>query len=228
VADASGGLPERDAVRAGLSRRRVLGLLRESSHSLGVQEMAERTGLHPNTVRFHLERLVAEGLVTRSVEERSEPGRPRLEFTAVPGADPARDRRNYQFLSEVLTGHLAGTVADPAATAREAGRVWGRYLVDRPRPFQRLPEETAMAELLRILDEIGFVPALAPEDRRRVLIPHCPFRELAEAHREVVCSIHLGLMRGALTEMGAPVTVERLLPFVESSLCVAELVATDG
>ena len=226
MADASGGTPEPDAARAGLSRRRILGLLRESPRPLGVQEMAERTGLHPNTVRFHLERLVTEGLVSRSAEERSEPGRPRLEFTAVPVPDPARDRRNYQFLAEVLTGHLAGTVADPAATAREAGRAWGRYLVDRPRPFQRVPEETALAQLLRILDEIGFAPALDPGDRR-VRIPHCPFRELAESHREVVCSIHLGLMGGALAEMGAPVTVERLIPFVEPSLCIADLVATD-
>lgn len=228
MADASGGRAERDAARAGLSRRRLLGLLRESPGALGVQELAERTGLHPNTVRFHLERLVAEGLVTRSAEERSEPGRPRLEFSAVPVPDPGRDRRNYQFLAEVLTGHLAGTAADPAATAREAGRVWGRYLVDRPRPFQRVPEETAMAQLLRILDEIGFAPALDPADRRRVLIAHCPFRELAGSHREVVCSIHLGLMGGALTEMGAPVTVERLIPFVEPSLCVADVVATGG
>lgn len=221
--DASGGLPERDAARAGLSRQRILGLLRESSRPLGVQQMAERTGLHPNTVRFHLDRLIADDLVARQVEERSQPGRPRLAFTAVPRPDPARDRRNYQFLAEILTGHLAGTTADPAATATEAGRVWGRYLADRPAPFHQPTEEQAVAQLVRILDQIGFSPALDPDDPHRVLIPHCPFRELAETHRDVVCSIHLGLMRGALEEMGAPVTADRLIPFVEPSLCVAHL-----
>jgi predicted ArsR family transcriptional regulator len=31
-----------------------------------------------------------------------------------------------------------------------------------------------------------------------MLACRCPFREIAEARPDVVCSIHLGLMRGAL------------------------------
>jgi hypothetical protein len=52
---------------------------------------------------------------------------------------------------------------------------------------------------------------------------HCPFQNLAEQHGEVICSVHLGLMQGALTAMRAPVTVDRLDPFVEPDLCVAHL-----
>lgn len=197
--------------------------MRAAAGPLGVQELADRTGLHPNTVRFHLDRLVGEELVQRHVVERGEPGRPRLAFTAVPRPDPARDRRNYQFLAHILAGHLSGTAEDPAQVALEAGRTWGRHLVDRPAPFRRVTEQEAVTRLLGILDEIGFTPSPAPEDPRRILVPNCPFRELAEDHREVVCSIHLGLMRGALAEMGAPVTAERLLPFVEPFLCIAQL-----
>ena len=51
----------------------------------------------------------------------------------------------------------------------------------------------------------------------------CPFRDLAEQHGDVVCSVHLGLIRGALAEIGAPVTATRLEPFVEPSLCRARL-----
>ena len=50
----------------------------------------------------------------------------------------------------------------------------------------------------------------------------CPFRDLAEEHGDVVCSVHLGLIRGALA-VGAPVTATRLEPFVEPSLCRARL-----
>jgi predicted ArsR family transcriptional regulator len=39
----------------------------------------------------------------------------------------------------------------------------------------------------------------------------------------VICALHLGLMRGALARMRAPVSVDRLDPFVEPSLCVAHL-----
>jgi predicted ArsR family transcriptional regulator len=217
------GDPQQDAARAGVSRQRILGLLRAADGPVGVQQLADQTGLHPNTIRFHLDRLAGEDLVERRVEERSEPGRPRATFIATPRPDPTRDRRNYQFLAEILTGHLSGTAADPQRAAMEAGRAWGRHLVERSAPFQRVSEEEAVAQLLRILDEIGFMPALDADDPRRVLVPNCPFRELAEGHREVVCSIHLGLMRGALAEMGAPVTAGKLLPFVEPSLCVALL-----
>lgn len=188
-----------------------------------MQGLAEQTGLHANTVRFHLERLVGEGLVERQVEERGEPGRPRLTFTAAPRPDPARERRNYQLLAEILTSYVTGTTTDPVQAAIEAGRAWGHYLTDRLTPFQRVTEEEAVTRLLAILDTVGFAPELAPDDKRQVLLPHCPFLEIAEAHREVVCSIHLGLMQGALAEMRAPVTADRLLPFVEPSLCVAHL-----
>lgn len=220
--------PAQEAARAGVSRQRILELLRATPEGLGVQELADRTGLHTNTVRFHLDRLVSDGLVQRHVEERSEPGRPRLAFTATPRPDPARDRRNYRILSEILVSYVAGTAANPPGAAVEVGQTWGRYLTERPAPYQRVTEEEAVARLLRLLDEIGFAPELAPDDRRQILLSNCPFREVAAAHRDVVCSIHLGLMRGALAEMRAPVSAERLLPFVEPSLCVAHVAPAAG
>jgi len=43
----------------------------------------------------------------------------------------------------------------------------------------------------------------------------------------VICSLHLGLMRGALARMRAPVGADRLDPFVEPSLCVAQLTSRE-
>jgi predicted ArsR family transcriptional regulator len=42
-----------------------------------------------------------------------------------------------------------------------------------------------------------------------------PFREAAEQHADVVCSVHLGLMRGLLSELDAPLEARRLHSFVE-------------
>jgi len=39
----------------------------------------------------------------------------------------------------------------------------------------------------------------------------------------VVCSVHLGLLRGTLDRLGTPATAARLLPFIESDLCLAQL-----
>ena len=73
-------------------------------------------------------------------------------------------------------------------------------------------------------EEIGFRPELERGTRgRRILMRPCPFLELARRHQDVVCPIHLGLMRGALAELGASATTATLDPFVRPDLCVAGL-----
>ena len=57
----------------------------------------------------------------------------------------------------------------------------------------------------------------------RIRLRHCPFLELAEPHRDLVCPLHLGLMQGALAELRAPVTVTALTPFAETTACLAHL-----
>ena len=60
-------------------------------------------------------------------------------------------------------------------------------------------------------------------DCDRIRLRHCPFLELAEPHRDLVCPVHLGLMQGALAELRAPVTVSALIPFAETTACLAHL-----
>jgi predicted ArsR family transcriptional regulator len=70
---------------------------------------------------------------------------------------------------------------------------------------------------------IGFAPETRAGHTRQIRLHHCPFREVAVDHRDVVCAIHLGLMQGLLAELDAPVDAERLEPFVEPTLCIAHL-----
>jgi predicted ArsR family transcriptional regulator len=209
----------------GDSRARVLGVLQDAGTPLGVADVSEAVGLHPNTTRFHLDGLVDAGLVQRATEERETPGRPRTLYSARPEAGRAGPR-SYRLLAEILTSYLASQSRQPVTAALTAGTEWGRYLARRPAPFRRVTAEQATADLVRVLDEIGFAPEAVTSGRKRqVLLHHCPFREAAEQHREVVCSVHLGLMRGLLEESGAPLQAERLDPFVEPSLCVTHLAA---
>lgn len=62
-----------------------------------------------------------------------------------------------------------------------------------------------------------------PETCEVITLRHCPFLEVAQEHQEVACSVHLGLMQGALAEMRAPLTVRTLIPFAGPSRCVAQL-----
>ncbi len=205
-------------------RLRVLELLRSATGTLGVADLAAQLGLHPNTVRFHLDRLVAAGLATREVEQHRGPGRPKLTFSAVAQPDVGGGQRSYQLLADMLAGFIAGASPDAAGQAEELGRTWGRYLATTPAPARRVTEGESLQELLRVLDDIGFSPRLTEDDHgSQVLLRHCPFLEVATAHREVICSLHLGVMQGVLSEQRAPVEATGLQPFVEPSLCVAHL-----
>ncbi|WP_251095942.1 helix-turn-helix domain-containing protein [Streptomyces sp. Caat 7-52] len=208
-------------------RREVLEVLRTAPSPLGVAEAAERMGLHPNTVRFHLDALVAGGLVECRTDKPSGPGRPRTVYTARPGMDRG-GFRDYRLLARMLLGRWAA--ADPAvarAEAREAGRAWGRFLVDPPPPYEPPTPERSAAGLLALLDGLGFAPrpeGVGESGRpERIRLRHCPFLELAEEQGGLVCSLHLGLMQGALAQLGAPLTATALEPFAEPDSCVAHL-----
>jgi predicted ArsR family transcriptional regulator len=207
----------------GSSRGRVLEVLRSAGSPLGVQDIAERTDLHPNTARFHLDGLVDVGLVEREAEERGQPGRPRMVYRAAVTDLPA-GRRSYRLLAEMLTSLIADTVPEPDKAAASAGEAWGRYLAERPPPSHRVDAAEALRRLTAVLADVGFAPGEVDVEMNPVIpLRHCPFQEVAEQHREIVCSLHLGMIRGVLAEVRAPLDAEGLEPFVQPSLCLARL-----
>jgi predicted ArsR family transcriptional regulator len=222
--DAEELLAPEDTSPLGRSRADVLDMLRAADGPLGAREVAQRTGLHPNTARFHLEALTEAGLAVRETEDRETPGRPRIGYRPV--ADGPAGRRRYRLLAEMLTGLIAGTMTTPGKAAENAGREWGAYLTEQPPPYQKLSAQEAIGRLTAVMEELGFSAQAEAGDgdgQYRLCLRQCPFREVAERHQDVICSLHLGLMRGALERMRAPVTADRLDPFVEPSLCVARL-----
>jgi predicted ArsR family transcriptional regulator len=201
--------------------------LQAADQGLGVRELAADVGLHTNTVRMHLDRLVAEGLVRRQTQDRREPGRPPLTFSAVASGFHG-DRRAYRLLAEMLASFVAEKVPDSRTAAIETGRMWGHFLTERPGPYRRADRQRSLDVLNTILDDIGFAPEIVQtDDRQEVWLRHCPFLEVATEYREVVCSIHLGLIQGVLSETRGPLTADELRPLVEPSLCIARLAPVD-
>jgi predicted ArsR family transcriptional regulator len=221
--DVTGLLAAGSGPALGQRRADVLDVLRSASEPLRVQEVARRTGVHANTARFHLDALVEAGLATREAQARATPGRPSFAYRAVQHA-PAAGHRQYRLLAEMLSSLIEGLLPDPGQAAAEAGREWGRYLTEQPPPYQRLTAAEAISRLLAVLAEIGFAPEPGPAGaQREVWLRRCPFREVAEHRRDVVCQLHLGLMQGVLEQLRAPVTAAQIHPFAEPSLCIAEL-----
>lgn len=206
------------------SRAKILAVLHEAGAPLDSRELAERVGLHSNTVRSHLGVLAEVDLVSAKAEERARPGRPRIVYELVPETAAPAELGGYRLLAQILAGCLAGSEPDPAARAEQAGRAWGRYLVTRPAPLISLSAKEAVHRVVRLLDELGFQPELeSDEEGHKVLMKRCPFYDAAVAYEQVVCQVHLGLVRGALAELDAPVAADWLKPLVEPDLCIVHL-----
>lgn len=215
---------------AGDSRVHTLDVLRKQRAPVAVGDLAKRVGLHPNTVRLQLEQLVEAGLVVQELEQRSQRGRPRLIYTAAPVASaervPAGGRDGYQLLAEALTTQLEESSPAPAETATAAGRVWGRKLARSTRPPSGSDAAAATDYMVELLDTLGFDPQTADpeaETGQDIELHRCPFLETARRHAPVVCGVHLGLMQGALAELGAPVQATWLNPFVTPGICLTRL-----
>lgn len=201
-------------------RREVLRVLRASADPMSIVAIADMLGVHPNTVRFHLDSLVGDGQVEQVEPGRKGPGRPPLMFAAVRQMDRG-GTRHYRLLAEILTAAFAAE-RDPRAKALAAGRAWGRKL--EPLPTDATNAEDAIDHLVDVLDDLGFAPERrAAGGQPQVGLRHCPFLEVAENRTNVICPVHLGIMQGAMESWGAPVAVERLDEFVEPDLCLAHL-----
>ena len=222
----------RHAALASEPRRRALALLNDSALPLEVGAVATALGLHVTTARFHLEQLEAAGLVERQIARAGQRGRPRVLFSAavVPVPADQAQRQLTQALAAVIgedtDGGRARAVragerwsAQYEAVAVAAATVAGAPAAD---TASAAPVPDLVPPLLRVLTEIGFEPDVRA-DEGTIALPACPFRAEARANPDVVCSVHLGLMKGLARSLGHDATGIRLQPFVEPNLCLVHL-----
>lgn len=189
---------------------------------MSIVAIAEQVGVHANTVRFHLDTLLAARQVEQVEHDRKGPGRPPQMFQAVRQMDRG-GTRHYRMLAGILTEALAAD-RNPRAKAVAAGKAWGRSMESHPKTAKAPSADEAVDRLVGVLDDLGFAPERRTSDGEvLVALRHCPFLELAETRGAVVCPIHLGLMQGALEAWAAPVSVDRLDAFVEPDLCLARI-----
>ncbi|UJP38562.1 helix-turn-helix transcriptional regulator [Cellulomonas palmilytica] len=230
---------------AAASRVDLLRILqRGGSHTVGA--LAAATGLHENTTREHLARLVADGYAVRAPESRTVRGRPRMLYRiASPDdarSDPIAMGRLEESIAHVaLTKVLISGFGRDLGPTRDAARSAGRALTAPGGVLEPsldvgsdVDDETATAAEQRQLDaleghldRLGFDPE-RDDEALRVDLWRCPFLELARERPDVVCSVHLGLASGVLDTVGGPLTAERLRPFVGREHCVLELRRADG
>ncbi len=157
-------------------------------------DLAETLGLHPNTVRLHLERLREAGLIEVEAVHRGTVGRPQHRYSLAPGAPGMGFDPPAHVLLAGLLAAMAEASGAESAGARATGRAWGKNSA------LRASESSCLGLLAAELDRLGFDPAadatVTRDGATRIDFLHCPFRELAEAYPELVCNLHRGMCEG--------------------------------
>lgn len=193
--------------------------LRAQPAPITLTALAAASGLHPNTVRDHLTALVQDGLVTRRPAEPHGRGRPAWLYEAT---GEVAGGSEYAGLASALASVIHHGSRNPRGDAIAAGTAWGRELARDRETGPAGSAASARARVVGLLDQIGFAPE-ADGGSVTVRLTRCPLLDAAHKYPDVVCGVHLGIVRGALAEYGADRLHSDLFPFVEPGACRLEL-----
>jgi predicted ArsR family transcriptional regulator len=188
------------------ARRALYRFVVEQPAPVSREAAATGTGLPRHTAKFHLDRLVADGLL--DVEFR------RLSGRRGPGAGrPAKlyrraDReiavtlppRQYELAARILAAAVEGAADAPVGDAVDAAAAsTGRVIAAAAGPSPGLAA---------VLARHGYEPRIEGTD---VVLANCPFHALARDHTALVCGMNLHLLT-ALLDAAAPEMTARLDP----------------
>lgn len=190
-------------------RRELYRYVCSQDEPVGREEAAEATGIAHHSVKFHLDKLVADGLLEvdyRRLGERTGPGagRPAKVYRPVRAEfSMSLPPREYVLAGEVLAEAVeeAGASGRPVleVLTEVAGARGVQLATDADLDAAELADpDQALVVAARILARHGFAPRV---DGQRLLLSNCPFHALAQRHRGLVCGMNHALMDGFVGEL---------------------------
>ena len=212
------------------ARAKILKLL--ANGPCTVSSLAVLTGQHENTIREHLDALVDEDLAIKYQSTEHLRGRPAwlYRFSEEPDQPLFGE---YAGLASALAGSIARSSSRPNDDAVEAGTRWARDLVHNSllnphRNHEGTTKTSSLAirrNVITLLNQLGFAPKHNVEITRNKLT-RCPLLDAARQYPDIICNVHLGIVRGALSEFGADTTqIDKadLRPFSEPGACLLRM-----
>ncbi|MGY1635963.1 helix-turn-helix transcriptional regulator [Geodermatophilus sp. SYSU D00742] len=196
------------------TRRRLYDHVVRQPGPVSRDEAAGALGVPRATTAFHLDRLVADGLLEVSFERRSGrtgpgAGRPaKLYRRAACTVGVSFPERRYDLAGELL----AGALEEADASGEPPRAVLGRRARARGRGIGAVAgrgDAPARDSVVAALEEAGFEPR---EEGDAVGLANCPFHALAQQHAELVCGMNLRLLEGLLESVPGTGWTARLAP----------------
>lgn len=177
--------------------------------AVGREEAASAVGVAVHSAKFHLDRLVDEGLLDvefRRLTGRSGPGagRPaKLYRRSAREFSVSLPERRYDLAGEILAAAVdraARTGAPVAQAVDDIAAETGRQMA--------AGAPSAGSDLDRtagVLARYGYEPRTTDEE---ICLANCPFDRLATRHTELVCGMNLALIGGVVDELDVAATPE--------------------
>jgi predicted ArsR family transcriptional regulator len=200
-------------------RRQVYDYVAAQDEPVGREQTAAATGIALHTAKFHLERLVDEGLLTtefRRLSGRTGPGagRPaKLYCRAAVEVSVSVPPRSYDLVGSVLAGAVASSLDGKPLEealrdeAHRRGHEAGASYAGTGKGLERIHG---------LMQCEGFEPTI--EDAGLTL-RNCPFDALAKEQPALVCGVNLDYVSGALEGLACDALRARLDP-AEDRCCV--------
>ena len=209
-------------------RRRLYELVRSAGHPLSRDQAAGAAGISRSLAAFHLDKLVARGLLTFEYarpEGRSGPGAGRPSKMYSPSdveIDVSIPERQYSVIGKLLVDSI---LAEPGQSERSAVAAnvaanEGRRIGEEVRKELRLRPpgtERALAATADILRERGYEPYAAEDGSLR--LRSCPFHAVARHAPELVCRMNREFIEGIVRGIGNQ-TLEAALEPTPGQCCV--------
>lgn len=208
--------------------RRIYLLIRRRRRPASREEVAAEVGISRRLAAFHLERLLAKGLLKANYARppgRSGPGAGRSAKFYEPSDAEVQisiPGRRYDLAGKLLARALE--TQSPGEPPTEAGcrvaREEGVGVGERVRREKRLRPpgpERALSVAEEVLEDLGFEPYR--DEPGVVALRNCPFHSLAEEAPELICEMNRSFIDGILRGLGNA-SVDAVLACKPGDCCV--------
>jgi predicted ArsR family transcriptional regulator len=211
------------------TRRALYRYIATQQEPVSREQAARAVDLPLHTAKFHLDRLVEDGLLEvefRRLSGRSGPGagRPsKLYRRSTRQFSISLPERRYELAGDVLATAIDRSIRDGvpiAESVRDAAAAAGRrlaagFLAAEDNGGQ---EHGDLERTVRVLTRHGYEPLRSGSSVR---LANCPFDRLATDHTDLVCGLNLALIGGVIDGLRIRGVTPELAP--ERGLCCVQL-----
>jgi predicted ArsR family transcriptional regulator len=209
------------------TRRALYLYVLDQGSAVSRDEAAAGVGIPRHKAKFHLDKLVGDGLLEvefarRTGRQGPGAGRPaKLYRRAAREFSVTLPQRSYELAGRLMARGITrarGAGRPLGETLDDAAREQGRELATeaRRRAGDDPPPLALLATVRSVLDEQGYATRAEPAG---LAFANCPFHALVAEHTDLVCGMNLAIVEGMLAGL-PPLPVAAVLDPGEGRCCV--------